>query len=96
MIDKDLKTLYDLIVANKSDKKGRDKMKNYQLVVARKRRGYSQGDMAKLLGIDRTTYNYKENGKSLFNIEETARVVSFLNLTFDEINEIFFDNAILK
>ena len=48
------------------------------------------------IGISRQTYNYKENGKSLFNIEETARVVSFLNLTFDEINEIFFDNAILK
>ena len=55
-------------------------------------KGYQQYEVADGIGISRQTYN----GKSLFNIEETARVVSFLNLTFDEINEIFFDNAILK
>ena len=59
-------------------------------------KGYQQYEVADGIGISRQTYNYKENGKSLFNIEETARVVSFLNLTFDEINEIFFDNAIAK
>lgn len=59
-------------------------------------KGYQQYEVADGIGISRQTYNYKENGKSLFNIEETARVVSFLNLTLDEINEIFFDNAILK
>ena len=51
-------------------------------------KGYQQYEVADGIGISRQTYNYKENGKSLFNIEETARV--------DEINEIFFDNAILK
>ena len=49
-------------------------------------KGYQQYEVADGIGISRQTYNY----------EETARVVSFLNLTFDEINEIFFDNAILK
>ena len=67
-----------------------------ELPVLRARIGASQADISEKIGISRQTYNYKENGKSLFNIEETARVVSFLNLTFDEINEIFFDNAILK
>ena len=50
-------------------------------------KGYQQYEVADGIGISRQTYNYKENGKSLFNIEETARV---------EINEIFFDNEILK
>ena len=59
-------------------------------------KGYQQYEVADGIGLTRQTYNYKENGKSLFNIDEIVRVASFLNLTFDEVNEIFFDNSISK
>ena len=59
-------------------------------------KGYQQYEVAEGIGLTRQTYNYKENGKSLFNIDEIVRVASFLNLTFDEVNEIFFDNSISK
>lgn len=61
------------------------KMKNYQLVVARKRRGYSQEDMAKLLGIDRTTYNYKENGINQFKIDEINKILLLLKVNYEDI-----------
>ena len=59
-------------------------------------KGYQQYEVSDGIGLSRQTYNYKENGKSLFNIDEIVRVASFLNLTFDEVNEIFFDNSISK
>ena len=59
-------------------------------------KGYQQYEVADGIGISRQTYNSKENGKSSFNIHELIRIVIFLNLTFNEVNEIFFDNAIAK
>ena len=59
-------------------------------------KGYQQYEVADGIGISRQTYNYKENGKSPFNIYEIVRVILFLNLNFDEVNEIFFDNVIAK
>lgn len=59
-------------------------------------KGYQQYEVADGIGISRQTYNSKENGKSSFNIDELIRIVIFLNLTFNEVNEIFFDNAIAK
>ena len=59
-------------------------------------KGYQQYEVADGIGLSRQTYNYKENENSLFNIDEIVRVASFLNLTFDEVNEIFFDNSISK
>lgn len=59
-------------------------------------KGYQQYEVADGIGISRQTYNYKENGKSFFNIEETVKITSFLNLSFDEVNEIFLDNIISK
>ena len=45
-------------------------------------KGYQQYEVADGIGLTRQTYNYKENGKSY--------------LTFNEVNEIFFDNVISK
>ena len=59
-------------------------------------KGYHQYEVADGIGLTRQTYNYKENGKSSFNIDELTRIVLFLNLTFNEVNEIFFDNVISK
>lgn len=59
-------------------------------------KGYQQYEVADGIGLTMQTYNYKENGKSSFNIDELTRIVLFLNLTFNEVNEIFFDNVISK
>ena len=59
-------------------------------------KGYQQYEVADGIGISRQTYNSNENAKSSFNIDELIRIVLFLNLTFNEVNEIFFDNAIAK
>ena len=42
-------------------------------------KGYQQYEVADGIGLSRQTYNYKENGKSSFNIDEIVRIVSFLN-----------------
>ena len=85
MIDKKKKTVYIFLVANKSDIKRRNNMKNYQLMQARKRRGYSQSDMAEFLGIDRTTYNYKENGLNQFKIDEINKILILLKVSYEDI-----------
>lgn len=59
-------------------------------------KGYQQYEVADGIGLTRQTYNYKENGKSPFNIDEIVKITSFLKLTFNEVNAIFFDNIILK
>ncbi|WP_296644652.1 helix-turn-helix transcriptional regulator [Romboutsia sp. 13368] len=59
-------------------------------------KGYNQYQMAEGIGLTRQTYNYKENGKSSFNSDELLRITTFLDLSFKEVNEIFFDNLISK
>ena len=59
-------------------------------------KGYQQCEVANGIGLSRQTYNYKENGKSPFNIDELVRVSKFLSLSLDDINEIFFGNVISK
>ena len=59
-------------------------------------KGYQQYEVADSIGLSRQTYNYKENGKSPFNAYEIVKIVSFLSLNFDEVNEIFFNNSISK
>jgi len=57
-------------------------------------KGYQQYEVAEGIGLTRQTYNYKENGKSSFNIDEIIGIVLFLELNFREVNEIFFNNSI--
>ena len=59
-------------------------------------KGYNQYQMADGIGLTRQTYNYKENGKSSFNSDELLRIAIFLDLSHEDVNEIFFDNLISK
>ena len=52
--------------------------------------------MAELIGVSRKIYNLKENGKKDFTVEDICKISHHLNLTIDEVNEIFFDNVIPK
>ena len=41
-------------------------------------KGYQQYEVAEGIGLTRQTYNYKENGKSSFNIDEIIGIVLFI------------------
>ena len=70
-------------------------MQNLELLKrTRMYKGYQQYEVAEGIGLTRQTYNYKENGKSSFNIDEIIGIVLFLELNFTEVNEIFFNNSI--
>ncbi|MGB4369064.1 MAG: helix-turn-helix transcriptional regulator [Caldicoprobacterales bacterium] len=56
---------------------------------ARVAKGYTQEHMAEKLDISTKTYNRKELGIVEFNRREIAKLVEILDLTTEEISEIF-------
>lgn len=58
-------------------------------------RGVTTEDLAKQLGIDRTTLyrKFKNNGSS-FTIREANEIVCFLKLSKEDANAIFFANEV--
>lgn len=53
--------------------------------------GLTQADVAKKLGINVKSYNFKENGKSKFTLKELKRISEIFDLSEEEIRKIFFD-----
>lgn len=51
--------------------------------------GLTQGGIANLVKMNIKSYNLKENGKREFTLEEINKLSKVLNLTLDEVNEIF-------
>ena len=47
-------------------------------------RGLTQGDLAKLINMPRSTYIKKENEKSYFNIKEAMKIAKVLNFDWTE------------
>ena len=47
--------------------------------------------MGKVIGVHTSTYSDKERGNVAFTDEEIAAASNDLNLTFSELNDIFFD-----
>ncbi len=60
-------------------------MKYPRLKAKRVELGYSQQDMAKMLGMCLSTYCHKEKGKTSFTIEEIIRILVLLNCRFEDI-----------
>jgi len=54
-----------------------------RFLIARKRLGYDQSEMASLLGMSRTTYTNIENGKRGVSVELILQMHELLNLPFD-------------
>lgn len=50
----------------------------------------TQNDVAKALDISITAFNMKINNKIPFKTEEYYKMINFLNIKSDEINDIFF------
>lgn len=59
-------------------------------------KGLYQYELAEKMGISHKTYNFKENGKIVFTVEEILKVIECLDLTFEETNNIFFSNKLPK
>lgn len=55
-----------------------------------KEKGINIIEISKLLGIEKTTFYRKISGKSDFYRLEIEKMVKFLNLSIDEMNNIFF------
>lgn len=51
--------------------------------------GITQVDIARKLGITEKSYNMKENGKTLFTLHQIIGVSKILDLTLDEVDEVF-------
>lgn len=71
-------------------------MENKAMTTLKKLRiehGLKQKDMAKLIGISVSTYNYKENGISDFTLTEIKKIIELFNESFDNI---FFDEKIRR
>lgn len=51
--------------------------------------GLTQIKVAKMLGMTEKSYNMKENGKSLFSLQQVIKVSEILDLTLQEVNEAF-------
>ena len=49
----------------------------------------TQSEMAKVLGLSLVSVSKKINGVIKFNLEEVKKIKEYLNLTDDEINQIF-------
>ena len=71
-------------------------MKLRLLKAKRVLKGMYQHELAKEIGVSHKTYNFKENGKVEFNVEEILKVIECLDLNFDEVNDIFFSNKLPK
>ena len=62
-----------------------------KLKAYRQLKNVKQSDLAKLLGISLNSYNFKENGKQQFTLEEAKKISDFFNTT---IEDIFFTNEV--
>lgn len=59
-------------------------------------KGLYQHDIADKMGVSLKSYNFKENGKVSFTVDEILKVIECLELTFEEANDIFFSNKLPK
>jgi transcriptional regulator with XRE-family HTH domain len=58
-----------------------------KLIAHRKKRGFTQQQMARKIGMEQTTYSKKERGVSAITDSEWQRFANFLEVTIDDIKE---------
>ena len=56
------------------------KVKEYRVM-----KGYTQTEIANLLGIKQNTYSDKERGKTQFYVKEIKFINELFNVTYDEL-----------
>lgn len=60
-------------------------MSEYTVKQARQLRGYSQPEMAELMGISKNAYIMKENGDSRFYVDEAYLFADKVSIPFEKI-----------
>lgn len=68
------------------------RLNSLELKAARARRGVTQADVARILGVSVGAYTLKENGKRIFTLPNIQKLSQFLKLEPLEIQRIFFAN----
>lgn len=53
--------------------------------------GLTQVQVAEKLNLNPKTYNYKENGRTKFTLDEVIKIIKILKLTLEEVDEIFLE-----
>ena len=72
-------------------------MNNKKLIEFRERQGYSQEQMAKILGYkNKASYCLIESGKTRMHIDLANKVSRVLELSDNEILEVFFNLKVLE
>ena len=71
-------------------------MNSNKLKGARVAKGLTQQQMSNKLGMTIKTYNRKELGLVEFNRKEVLDISSVLELSLQEVNEIFFGNQLTE
>jgi len=56
-----------------------------KLIGIRNEKGYTQADIAKMLGIATKTYCYKERGETEFTVSEAKKIMILLKKSFEEL-----------
>ena len=56
------------------------KINEYRII-----RGYTQRELAEILGIKQNTYSDKERGKTNFTIDEIKIIKELFNTTYDDL-----------
>ena len=62
-----------------------------KLKAARVERNLSQQELARIIGVTKITYWRKENGHREFNRTEIENIKKALNLSSDDVDNIFFN-----
>ncbi|NEZ46120.1 helix-turn-helix transcriptional regulator [Clostridium niameyense] len=62
-----------------------------KLKAYRQLKGINQSAMADLIGVSLNTYNFKENGKKQFTLQEAKSISDYFGVTIDEI---FFNDSV--
>lgn len=57
-------------------------------------KGFTQEQIAEMLGMTIATFNYKVNNKSEFKASEIKKLGEILHLTAEEVNTIFFADKV--
>lgn len=65
-----------------------------ELKALRVKNGFTQKDIAEILGISETSYNKRENGSLEFTISEIKKLKNIFNLSNDDIIRIFFSDDV--
>lgn len=60
------------------------------LKAKRNEKGYTQNDVAKLIGCDRTTYTYYENGKIVPSVFTIYKMAGILRIHYKELFDVLY------